>query len=764
MQALLVPLRRQDAVRPSGFLVAARQPYRPARRRLPRLPRAARRPARHRSHRRARLPGGARAGGARSLELDRAKTDVLHQRQPRVPHPADAAARARPRTRWPTPATALADVQRERLELVAPQRRAAAAARQHAARLLPPRGRRRRRPVRAGRPGPVHGRARRQSFSARRAQGRPEAHRRLPAAAVAGLRRPRDVGEDRAQPAVERAEVHLHRRDHGAAAGGRRRGRARGRGHRCRRPGRGAGDAVRAVHPRRRHRRAQLRGAGIGLALVAELAAAARRPCGRAQHRRRAAARSPSRAARPRPPAGRPGRGGGADPRRQRPSARGYLAEALRWTAHRDGAEPGDRPRERRPGGAVGTVRRDRRPRARRARGCSSRTTTPTCATTSPGCSPGPTRCSSPVDGEAALELARAQPPDLVLTDVMMPRLDGFGLLLRCARDPLTSPRPGGHAVRPGGRGGDRRGPRRRAPTTTWSSRSRRASCWRGCAPTSSSTGCGAAGATSSAARSCSTRPSGWPRSAAGRSTWRAGRDRRLGRAGPPGADDRGGAGATRGRRTALRRPHPPRRPRPRSGACSSSRSRPARRSTTSVRLVLPTGEVRVFHVLGEVERDGAGAHRARARQQPGHHRAARGRAGARRRRRGRGGRRPRARHRRRAAAQPAARRRRPGRGAPTSPRTTGAGVEGTQVGGDWYDVIELGAGRTALVLGDVMGRGVRAAAVMGQLRSAVRAYARLDLPPADDARAPRRRRPRARRRPDRHVRLRRASTRTTAR
>ncbi|MFF8309651.1 ATP-binding SpoIIE family protein phosphatase [Streptomyces lydicus] len=51
-------------------------------------------------------------------------------------------------------------------------------------------------------------------------------------------------------------------------------------------------------------------------------------------------------------------------------------------------------------------------------------------------------------------------------------------------------------------------------------------------------------------------------------------------------------------------------------------------------------------------------------------------------------------------------------------------------VGGDWYDVITLGAGRTALVIGDVMGRGVRAAAVMGQLRTAVRAYARLDLPP----------------------------------
>ncbi len=60
------------------------------------------------------------------------------------------------------------------------------------------------------------------------------------------------------------------------------------------------------------------------------------------------------------------------------------------------------------------------------------------------------------------------------------------------------------------------------------------------------------------------------------------------------------------------------------------------------------------------------------------------------------------------------------------------AGVEGTQVGGDWYDVIDLGAGRTALVVGDVMGRGVRAASVMGQLRSAVRAFAQLDLAPGE--------------------------------
>ncbi len=58
------------------------------------------------------------------------------------------------------------------------------------------------------------------------------------------------------------------------------------------------------------------------------------------------------------------------------------------------------------------------------------------------------------------------------------------------------------------------------------------------------------------------------------------------------------------------------------------------------------------------------------------------------------------------------------------------AGERGTFVGGDWYDVFELSAGRTALVVGDVMGRGVRAAAVMGQLRTAIRAYARLGLPP----------------------------------
>ncbi|NGO68980.1 ATP-binding SpoIIE family protein phosphatase [Streptomyces boncukensis] len=48
----------------------------------------------------------------------------------------------------------------------------------------------------------------------------------------------------------------------------------------------------------------------------------------------------------------------------------------------------------------------------------------------------------------------------------------------------------------------------------------------------------------------------------------------------------------------------------------------------------------------------------------------------------------------------------------------------GLQVGGDWYDVIPLPSGRTALVIGDVQGHDVRAAGIMGQLRIALRAYA----------------------------------------
>jgi GAF domain-containing protein/anti-sigma regulatory factor (Ser/Thr protein kinase) len=54
-----------------------------------------------------------------------------------------------------------------------------------------------------------------------------------------------------------------------------------------------------------------------------------------------------------------------------------------------------------------------------------------------------------------------------------------------------------------------------------------------------------------------------------------------------------------------------------------------------------------------------------------------------------------------------------------------------SDVGGDLYDVMELAAGRVGIVIGDVQGRGAHAAAVMGQLRAALRAYAVLDEEPA---------------------------------
>ncbi|KUJ42461.1 protein phosphatase [Streptomyces sp. NRRL F-5122] len=53
-------------------------------------------------------------------------------------------------------------------------------------------------------------------------------------------------------------------------------------------------------------------------------------------------------------------------------------------------------------------------------------------------------------------------------------------------------------------------------------------------------------------------------------------------------------------------------------------------------------------------------------------------------------------------------------------------------VGGDWFDVIPLSGARTALVVGDVLGHGINAAATMGQLRTAVRTLADMDLPPED--------------------------------
>ncbi|MFF9495890.1 SpoIIE family protein phosphatase [Streptomyces flaveolus] len=76
----------------------------------------------------------------------------------------------------------------------------------------------------------------------------------------------------------------------------------------------------------------------------------------------------------------------------------------------------------------------------------------------------------------------------------------------------------------------------------------------------------------------------------------------------------------------------------------------------------------------------------------------------------------------------------------PSHPRVTG-GLEvasryqpaeaTSEVGGDWFDVIPLEGCKTALVVGDVMGSGITAAASMGRLRTATNTLAALDLDPA---------------------------------
>ncbi len=57
--------------------------------------------------------------------------------------------------------------------------------------------------------------------------------------------------------------------------------------------------------------------------------------------------------------------------------------------------------------------------------------------------------------------------------------------------------------------------------------------------------------------------------------------------------------------------------------------------------------------------------------------------------------------------------------------------VRGAAIGGDWYDALERPDGRVALVVGDVVGHGLRAAATMGQLRNAFRAYGLVESSPS---------------------------------
>jgi serine phosphatase RsbU (regulator of sigma subunit) len=69
-------------------------------------------------------------------------------------------------------------------------------------------------------------------------------------------------------------------------------------------------------------------------------------------------------------------------------------------------------------------------------------------------------------------------------------------------------------------------------------------------------------------------------------------------------------------------------------------------------------------------------------------------------------------------------------RGVETSARYE-AGEQGMEIGGDWYDLIPFDDRRLLLVVGDVSGRGLRAATTMASLRYAIHAYAAQNDPPA---------------------------------
>ena len=195
-------------------------------------------------------------------ELDRAKTDVLHQRQPRAAHAADAAARpgrgrARRRRRRrcrPTSASASRSIHRNAQRLLKLVNTLLDFSRLESGRATA-----RFEPVDLARYTAELASMFESAVERRGARARG----RLPAAARAGLRRRGDVGEDRPEPALERAEVHVRGRGHGA------RSREAGRRRRARRSPtpasaspRRAGAAVRALPPRARRALAQPRGLG----------------------------------------------------------------------------------------------------------------------------------------------------------------------------------------------------------------------------------------------------------------------------------------------------------------------------------------------------------------------------------------------------------------------------------------------------------------------------------------------------------------------
>ena len=271
-----------------------------------------------------------------------------------------------------------------------------------------------------------------------------------PPPARAGLRRPRHVGEDRPEPRLQRVQVHASR------AASRSRSARRASRSSCRVEDTGTGIPADEL-PRlfeRFHRVEGARGrthegTGIGLALVQELArlhggeSEVESTFGAGQHVHACRSRTGRTTC---PPTGSAAAVAGADGAWAR---RRYVEEALRWlpaaTASRrhPAAEttPGPRRRGRRRHADAAAATAAHPPGRRQRRHA---------AITSAACSPSITRCAAVADGLHALEAARREPPDLILSDVMMPGLDGFGLLRELRADDRTRRRSRDPALRPG--------------------------------------------------------------------------------------------------------------------------------------------------------------------------------------------------------------------------------------------------------------------------------------------------------------------------
>ena len=250
--------------------------------------------------------------------------------------------------------------------------------------------------------------------------------------------------------------------------------RADGPRHRHRHPGGGAAAALRALPPRRGRRAAHARGH----------AASASRWCRSSckLHGGTVGVESED--------------GRGHDVHRPHPARHGAICRQI-GSAPRRAAPPAARARRLRRGGAALAARREAEPDAddRRA---TRRTATAARGVERPRIlladdnadmrdyvapaarARATTSRRSPTARRRWPRPARSA-PDLVLTDVMMPRLDGFGCCARCAPTRARATLPVSCSRRAPAR---RRGSRgwRPAPTTIWSSRSRRGSCWPGSA------------------------------------------------------------------------------------------------------------------------------------------------------------------------------------------------------------------------------------------------------------------------------------------